>query len=204
MFDKRESLQLPGPVGELEVVINRPAQTARGIALVAHPHPLYGGTLDNKVVQTLANSFVDLDCVALRMNFRGVGKSAGQHDRGIGETEDMLTLAAYARREFGALPLFLAGFSFGCYVQTRVLQQLPAQQLVLIAPAVGRFEVGTVPANTLVIHGEVDETVPLAAVFDWARPQNLPVVVIPGADHFFHKRLQLIRNLIVSACRASA
>ena len=200
-FDKRETLLLAGPAGKLEVVINRPSSTPRGIALIAHPHPLYGGTLENKVVQTLASTFAELDCVALRMNFRGVGESQGKHDEGNGETDDMLFLADYAKREFGEVPIFLAGFSFGGFVQTRVATKLDISKLVLIAPAAGRFDVAEVKPDTLVIHGEQDDTVPLKAVMDWARPQNLPIVVIPGADHFFHKRLHLIKQLVSQACR---
>ena len=200
-FDKRESILLDGPVGKLEVVINRPDSTPRGIALIAHPHPLYGGTLDNKVAQTLASTFSELDCIALRMNFRGVGASEGKHDEGRGETDDFLFLADYAKREFGELPIFLAGFSFGGFVQTKVATQLAIRQMVLIAPAAGRFDVAEVKPDTLVIHGELDDTVPLKAILDWARPQNLPIVVIPGADHFFHKRLHLIKQLVVQACR---
>ncbi len=200
-FDKRESILLDGPAGKLEVVINRPDRTPRGIALIAHPHPLYGGTLDNKVAQTLASTFSELDCIALRMNFRGVGASEGKHDEGRGETDDFLFLADYAKREFGELPIFLAGFSFGGFVQTKVATQLAIRQMVLIAPAAGRFDVAEVKPDTLVIHGELDDTVPLKAILDWARPQNLPIVVIPGADHFFHKRLHLIKQLVVQACR---
>lgn len=200
-FDKRETVLLPGPAGKLEVVINRPSSAPRGIALIAHPHPLYGGTLDNKVTQTLASAFTELDCVALRMNFRGVGESEGKHDDGCGETEDMLLLADYAKREFGGLPIFLAGFSFGGFVQTRVATKLDIHKLVLIAPAAGRFDVAEVKPDTLVIHGELDETVPLKDIMDWARPQNLPIVVIPGADHFFHRRLHLIKQLVLTACR---
>lgn len=200
-FDKRETVLLAGAAGKLEVVINRPAQTPRGIALIAHPHPLYGGTLDNKVAQTLATTFAELGCVALRMNFRGVGQSEGKHDEGRGEAEDMLLVADYAKREFGELPIFLAGFSFGGFVQTKVATRLAIRQMVLVAPAAGRFDVAKVKTDTLVIHGEQDETVPLSAVMDWARPQNLPVVVVPGADHFFHRRLHLIKQLVTQVCR---
>ncbi|MDQ3259852.1 MAG: alpha/beta hydrolase [Burkholderiales bacterium] len=200
-FDKRETVLLPGPAGKLEVVINRPRGEARGIALIAHPHPLHGGTLDNKVVQTLASTFAELDCTAFRMNFRGIGQSEGTYDEGVGETDDMLFLADHAKRECGELPILLAGFSFGGFVQTRVATKLDIRKLVLIAPAVGRFDVAEVKPDTLVIHGELDETVPLKDVMDWARPQHLPIVVIPGADHFFHKRLQLIKQLVAQACR---
>ena len=200
-FDKRETVLLLGPAGKLEVVINRPRAAPRGIALIAHPHPLHGGTLDNKVVQTLASTFAELDCVALRMNFRGIGQSQGEYDEGSGETDDMLFLADYAKREFGELPIFLAGFSFGGFVQTRVATKLDIYKLILIAPAAGRFDVAEVKPDTLVIHGELDETVPLKDIMDWARPQHLPIVVIPGADHFFHRRLHLIKQLVSQACR---
>lgn len=200
-FDKRESVLLAGPAGKLEVVINRPRGAPRGIALIAHPHPLFGGTLDNKVVQTLASTFAEIDCVALRMNFRGVGQSEGKHDEGRGETDDMVFVADYAKREFGELPIFLAGFSFGGFVQTRVATKLEIRKLVLIAPAAGRFDVVEVKPDTLVIHGELDQTVPLQDIMDWARPQNLPIVIIPGADHFFHRRLHLIKQLVSQTCR---
>ena len=200
-LDQRETLLLDGAVGKIEVVINRPKSAPRGIALIAHPHPLFGGTLDNKVVQTLATTFTELDCVSVRMSFRGVGQSEGVHDEGRGETEDMLLVADFATQEYGDLPIFLAGFSFGGFVQTRVATRLTAKKMVLIAPAAGRFDVAQVAADTLVVHGEVDDTVPLQAVLDWARPQNLPIVVIPGADHFFHRRLHLIKQLVLTACR---
>jgi len=177
-----------------------PRGECRGIALVAHPHPLYGGTMDNKVVTTLAKTFSRLGLAAFRLNFRGVGQSAGEFDQGIGETGDMLALADHARRELGNLPILLAGFSFGGYVQTRVLEQVEAQRLVLVAPAVKRFEVGAVPADTLVIHGEQDEVVPLADVLDWARPQNLPLTVVPGAGHFFHGQLNLLARIVSDTC----
>ncbi len=208
-----ERVFIAGAAGKIEVVIDRPTgnarggihDAARGVALIAHPHPLHGGTLDNKVVQTLAKTFVELGYVSLRPNFRGVGASEGVHDEGNGETEDMLRIAAYARENFGDLPLVLAGFSFGAFVQTRVAKRLEPQRLVLVGLAVDRAfskpPAETVPADTLVIHGELDETVPLAAVFDWARPQELPIVVIPGADHFFHRRLHLIKSIVKSQWR---
>ena len=191
---------IDGPTGKLEAAATMPDSECRGIALVAHPHPLYGGTMDNKVVTTLAKTFSRLGLAAFRLNFRGVGQSAGEFDHGIGETGDMLALADHARRELGDLPILLAGFSFGGYVQTRVLEQVEAQRLVLVAPAVKRFEVGAVPADTLVIHGEQDEVVPLADVLDWARPQNLPLTVVPGAGHFFHGQLNLLARIVTDTC----
>lgn len=196
-----ENLLLDGPAGKIEVDVSDPGDSRRAIALIAHPHPLMGGTKDNKVVTTLARSFHALGCATLRPNFRGVGASAGVHDQGIAETDDLIAVAAYAKQRFGALPLICAGFSFGSYVQTRVVERLSAHQLVLVAPAVSRFQTGTVPAGTLVIHGEVDDVVPLSAVLDWARPQNLPVVVVPGGEHFFHGRLQVLQQIITQHWR---
>lgn len=196
----RHQLLIPGPAGTIDTLLNDPGETRRGIALIAHPHPLMGGTNENKVVQTLAKTFFALGHAALRPNFRGVGQSAGVHDNGIGETDDLLTVIRYAQEKFGELPITLAGFSFGSYVQTRVVKQIHAERLVLVAPAVSRFETGEVPEETLVIHGEVDDVVPLTSVFDWVRPQNLPVVVVPGSGHFFHGRLHTLDRLVSRYC----
>jgi len=196
-----ERIFIDGAAGRIETVLERPAGAPRGAALVAHPHPLYGGTHDNKVVHTLARTFVELGYVALRPNFRGVGASEGVHDEGRGETEDLLRVAAHVKEAFGDSPLVLAGFSFGAAVQTQVAQRVSPHRVVLVAVAVGRFPSETVPGGSIVIHGERDETVPLAKVFDWARPQELPVVVIPGADHFFHLRLNVIKNIVKGSWR---
>lgn len=195
-----------GAAGQLECALDLPdpEQFSRpiGLALVAHPHPLYGGTMDNKVAQTLARTFIALGYVAVRMNFRGVGKSEGVHDAGAGETDDMEILLAHMRRQYPDLPLALSGFSFGTFVQSQLQQRLiaqghPAERLALVGTAAGKWAMPQVPADTILIHGELDETIPLQQVFDWARPQDIPVIVIPGADHFFHRRLQHIKNLIV-------
>jgi alpha/beta superfamily hydrolase len=198
-----ERLFFEGDAGRIETAIDLPdaASPARGIAVVAHPHPLYGGTLDNKVAQTLARAFVELGYVALRPNFRGVGASDGVHDDGNGETDDLVKVAGHARERFGALPLALAGFSFGAFVQTRVARRLAPQRLALVALAVRRAGTEPVPSDTIMIHGERDETVPLADVLRWAEPQELPVTVIPGADHFFHRRLHIIRRIVKDAWR---
>jgi uncharacterized protein len=192
-----ERLTIDGPAGALETDLNDPGELRRGIAIVAHPNPVQGGTKDNKVVTTLAKTFFNLGYPVLRQNFRGVGASAGTFDRGIGETEDVLAVIRYAQQRFGELPLLLAGFSFGAFVQTRVAQTVAPSRLVLVGAAVNRFPAETVPEYTLVIHGEHDDVVPLSAVMDWARPQRLPVVVVPGGEHFFHGRLDLLSRILL-------
>ncbi len=182
-----------GAAGRIECAVDTPeGGAARGIALVAHPHPLFGGTLDNKVAQTLARAFVELGYEAWRPNFRGVGQSEGSHDEGRGELEDLLAVLEHA----GARRPALAGFSFGAALVAQAAQRIEAERLVLVGLAVNRLPVPKVAADTLVIHGEEDTTVPLADVFAWARPQDLPVVVIPGTDHFFHRRLGLLRAIV--------
>ena len=167
-----ENLLLDGPAGKIEVDVSDPGDSRRAIALIAHPHPLMGGTKDNKVVTTLARTFYALGFVALRPNFRGVGASTGIHDEGRGETADLIAVVRYAQEKYGQLPLTCAGFSFGSFVQTRVAKALKPDQLVLVAPAVNRFATEEVAAGALVIHGEVDDVVPLSAVLDWARPRT--------------------------------
>ena len=197
-------VMIDGPAGSIETDINDPGGARRGIALIAHPNPVQGGTKDNKVVTTLAKAFFALGHVVARPNFRGVGDSGGKHDEGRGETDDLLAVAAYLKRHYGDLPLVLAGFSFGGFVQTQVAKRLKPQRLVLVGPAVSRIRSGTVPCDTLVIHGERDDIVPLAAVLDWARPQDLPVVVVPGGEHFFHGRLNLLAEIVVRYFRRPA
>ena len=206
-MSRHEHILLDGPDGKIELFLEPHAAPA-GIALIAHPHPLFGGTADNKVVTTLAKAFRELGYITLRPSFRGVGGSEGAHDHGVAETEDLLAVHAYVRGRCGGdLPVFLAGFSFGAYVITRLAQRLaecgdPATQLVLVGTASGfieglrKYETAAVPADTIVIHGAKDETVPLPNVLAWAEPLDLPVIVIPGADHFFHRRLHLIRDII--------
>jgi alpha/beta superfamily hydrolase len=194
-------LMIDGPAGKIETDVNDPGEARRGIALIAHPNPVQGGTKDNKVVTTLAKAFYALRYVAARPNFRGVGASEGTHDEGRGETEDLLAVASHLKHAYGDLPLVLAGFSFGSFVQTRVAQRLKAERVVLVGPAVNRFRAETVPGDTLIIHGELDDVVPLSAVLDWARPQNLPVMVVPGGEHFFHGRLNLLSDIVFRAFR---
>lgn len=188
---------IDGPAGPLEVMQNITEAPPAGIALVTHPHSQQGGTLDNKVVQTLAKTFFALGYGVVRFNFRGVGASGGTFDEGDGETEDALAVLAHAQASLGnTLPIVLAGFSFGAFVQTRVAKRVTAQRLVLVGPAVRRFAVESVPADTIVIHGEEDDVVPLPDVFAWARPQELPVIVFPGCGHFFHGRLPQLQRVI--------
>ncbi|MBC5763465.1 alpha/beta hydrolase [Ramlibacter albus] len=201
-----ERFELAGPAGRLQCQRDRPEGETRGTAVIAHPHPLFGGTMDNKVVQTIARAFVQSGWTAVRFNFRGVGKSEGQHDDGNGEVDDLLAVVTGAAHD-GRLAL--AGFSFGSFVTVRALQSLwttrEIEHIVLVGTAASRFQVPPVPAEahvrTLVIHGEQDDTVPLASVMDWARPQSLPVTVVPGGEHFFHGQLPLLKNLVLRHLR---
>ncbi|PKO26734.1 MAG: alpha/beta hydrolase [Betaproteobacteria bacterium HGW-Betaproteobacteria-9] len=207
MNAQTEYLLQAGPAGVLEVAIDRPSGDPVGVAVLAHPHPLHGGTLSNKVVQTLARACVLAGWTAIRFNFRGVGRSEGTYDEGRGELADLLSVIE-AQAPSG--PLCLAGFSFGAFVTSHAASQLQAQReirrLVLVGTAASRFEVAPVPAElhprTLVIHGEQDDTVPLASVMAWARPQVLPVLVVPGGGHFFHGQLPLLRELVLRHLRA--
>jgi alpha/beta superfamily hydrolase len=208
MHRPSETVFVDGPVGPLQTLVDDP-EVLRGLALVAHPHPLFGGTNQNKVVYTLAHTLRDLGYVALRPNFRGVGKSPGIHDHGDGETEDLLAVLGYATKRWdplAMLPIVLAGFSFGAFVQTRVAKRLvddgrPAQRMVLVGLPAGLagnwpYQPEPIPSNSLLIHGNCDEVVPLDHVRAYAEPLGLSVSVIPDADHFFHGRLQMLRDII--------
>ena len=205
MNSQTERHLIAGPVGRIECAIDGPADGAplRGVAVIAHPHPLFGGTMDNKVAQTVARAFVLMGYRAVRFNFRGVGATEGTHDEGRGEADDMLAVIAVHR--VAGLPLALAGFSFGGYVTTLAAAQLTgadaAERLLLVGPSTQRATPAPVPADTVVIHGEADDVVPLASTLDWARPQNLPVTVMPGVGHFFHGQLPALRDLIVRSWR---
>lgn len=202
MIAQTEKITLDGMVGPLEAVRNRPAAAANGVAVVAHPHPLYGGTMHNKVVQTMTRALVQAGWEVIRFNFRGVGASVGEHDGGRGELQDLLAVVQQVAPQG---PLALAGFSFGAFVTTHAVQALWAperlQKIVLVGTAASRFDPAPVPAEaherTLVLHGEQDDTVPLASVLDWARPQVLPVTVVPGGEHFFHGQLPLLKSLVL-------
>jgi alpha/beta superfamily hydrolase len=206
MNPKTQRLMLNGAAVQIEALsdepILAPGMTPRGVAVIAHPHPLFGGTMDNKVVQTLARAFVQCGWRAVRFNFRGVGASQGAHDEGRGEADDLL---AVVQQCAPVGPLALAGFSFGSHVMCQALQSLwperRIEKLVFVGTAASRFSVAVLPPEaherTLVVHGELDDTVPLSAVMDWARPQVLPVTVIPGGSHFFHGQLPLLKSLVV-------
>jgi len=219
-------LQIPISIGFAQSKIELPERLMtdpefpiKGIAIVAHPHPLMGGTMENKVAVTLAKTLNQLGFITIRFNFRGVGKSTGVHDHGIGETQDLEEILAQARSsifwesipetqtypwvsQISTLPYVLAGFSFGTFVSSRFvasLQEDLPQRLILVGTACGKWDVPNVPANTIIIHGELDETILLSDVFEWARTQEFLVQVIPGADHFFHRKLHCIRQAIFSA-----
>lgn len=209
MNSRTRRFQVPGPAGAIEVLRDEPAGGAPplGTAVIAHPHPLFGGTMDNKVVQTLARAFVQSGWSAVRFNFRGVGATEGTHDEGRGELEDMLALIGAQAGE-GALSI--AGFSFGAYVANGAVQALwPSgriDKIVLVGTSAQKHQLPALPAQahdrTLVIHGEQDDTVALTAVLDWARPQSLPVTVVPGGGHFFHGQLPLLKSLVVRHLRS--
>ena len=213
MNSQTEKLSLTGGAGVVEALRDVPqladGQVSKGVAIIAHPHPLFGGTMDNKVVQTLARAFVQCGYTAVRFNFRGVGASAGEYDAGKAELQDLL---AVVQQVAPSGPIALAGFSFGAFVTSHALATLwpegRVEKAVLVGTAASRFDVAPVPPEahdrTLVIHGEADDTVELSAVMDWARPQILPVTVIPQVGHFFHGQLPLLKNLVVRHLQSQA
>lgn len=204
---------IPGTAGAIEIAEQIPT-TPTAVAVIAHPHPLYGGTMDNKVVTTLERAFREAGAATFRFNFRGVGATEGGHDEGRGETEDMWAVIEHARRVCAGLPLMLAGFSFGGAIATRASARAEFTRLVLVAPGFRRITgqgMGAAPdpgdpnlgapgrhnaANTVVIHGDLDETVPLSDSIAWATAREVPVVVIPGGEHFFHRKLHILREVV--------
>jgi hypothetical protein len=199
---KRSKLRIKSAMGHIETLINDPGESRCGLAFIAHPHPLHGGTMDNKVVLSLAQTCYEQGYVAVRPNFRGVGSSDGNYTGGIGETEDMLALIAFVRGHYATdLPIVLAGFSFGGYVQHRVAQQLSVRKLVLIGPAVNLYEFGNVPASTSVIHGVNDEIVPHAEAQVWAQNQGVHFHTINDTGHFFHGKLAELKSAVLTACQ---
>ena len=206
---RRETIA--GPAGAIECAVVEPVGAPRGGVVLCHPHPQFGGTMDNKVVQTLARAFVQLGYRAVRFNFRGVGGSGGAWDEGRGEIDDALAVVAAQRAAAPGLPLALGGFSFGAYVAAQAAARLaddlqhpaPVERLVLVGPATSRFTLpAAVAPDTVVIHGEADDVVPLAATLDWARPQGLPVIVLPGVGHFFHGQLTRLKDQVIQAWHA--
>jgi alpha/beta superfamily hydrolase len=212
---RTEILTFSGEAGPIECAFDRPAGQARGWALVLHPHPLHGGARDNKVVTTISRACVEHGMAALRPNFRGVGGSAGEFDKARGETADMLALVEQFQEQYPDLaqgPWLMAGFSFGTSVAAQLYSELAERslrtpdRLVLTGSAVERFRFREVkvPEDTLLIHGEADEVVPLSEAMDFARDQGLPMVVMPDAGHFFHGRLLVLRRLIQQSLLALA
>ncbi|ANN69067.1 alpha/beta hydrolase [Bordetella bronchialis] len=209
MTARTEILEFNGLAGRIDCAVDWPEGTPRGWALVLHPHPLHEGTRDNKVVTTVARACVQQGLVALRPDFRGVRASAGSFDKARGETADMQELVGQwleRQPELAATPWVLAGFSFGTAVAAQLDGALadggmprPAA-LILAGAAVWRFQFREValPEDTLIVHGEQDEVVPLQELFDWTRERSAPVVVIPGATHFFHGKLLLLRQLVLT------
>lgn len=191
---KRHKLRIPAPGGRMEVVIDDPGEQRKGLMLIAHPHPLQGGSLDNKVVHTLARAATDDGFVAVRPNFRGVGMSEGKYDHGIGEVEDMLAIMDFVSRNYPGLRWCLAGFSFGGYVQHQVARRIDSQCVLLVAPAVNLYAFGAPVPGTRIIHGDEDEIVPFADVQSWADQHHVPLAVIPGAGHFFHGKLAELKE----------
>lgn len=202
-----QKLFVTGPAGRLETVVMLPEEPPRGLAVVAHPHPLYQGSMDNKIVYILTRAFIEQQYITVKFNFRGVGASEGNYAEGKGEIEDVIAVTHAIREQYDTrsepLPLTLAGFSFGGAVQAHVAQQLKPSRLVMIAPSVERQQAPPVvdhARHILVIHGDQDTIIPLQSVLDWAAPQTLPVTVIPGAEHFFHGKLHVLKNIILQSC----
>ncbi len=202
-FSVSKSL-IAGAAGAIEVAAHvSDVRAPVAIAVVAHPHPLFGGTMDNKVATTLARALFDAGAATYRFNFRGIGKTEGVHDDGRGETADLLTVVAHASATHLGAPLWLAGFSFGAAVTLAASEQVTCEEMILVAPGFSRMSHwqnvrsgGVVPESTLLIHGEKDDTVPLVDSLNWARPRDIAVVVVPDADHFFHQRLHILRRIV--------
>jgi alpha/beta superfamily hydrolase len=188
-----------GPAGAIECAVDAPSTEPVGVAVICHPHPVHGGTMDNKVVITVARAFMQMGFRTVRFNFRGVGGSQGTWDEGAGEVDDALAVIAAHRRS--GERFMLAGFSFGAYVASQAAHRLPEdakpERMVLVGPSTQKQQMANVPADTIVVHGEIDDVVPLTATFDWARPQALPIIVLPGVGHFFHGQLNLLKNVLV-------
>jgi uncharacterized protein len=208
MNSQTERLSFLGAAGRMEALRDQPQGQSKGMAFICHPHPLFGGTMDNKVVQTMARAFVQEGWTALRFNFRGIGQSEGVYDEGRGEAQDLLGLVEQVAAPSSAVAL--AGFSFGSFVASHavahVTQKYDLQKIVMVGTAASRFVVQSIAPELherlLVVHGELDDTVALQSVMDWARPQLIPVTVVPGGGHFFHGQLPLLRQLVARHLRS--
>lgn len=203
MNRKTQYFFLNGAAGQLECALDLPEAEPKGVALVAHPHPLFGGTMENKVVQTLDRAFVACGYAVARMNFRGVGQSQGKHDEGRGETDDMAILLAHMKQLYPSLPIYLGGFSFGTYIQAQLQARMaangePPERMILVSATAGKWDPPSVPSNTILVHGEHDDVILLHDVLNWARPQDIPVIVIPGGDHLFNRKLHHLRQIVTA------
>lgn len=196
----RFKLRIDGPAGKIETVIDDPGPERKGLALVAHPHPLHGGSLDNKVVKIIADTLFELGYVTVRPNFRGVGQSEGEYDGGRGEVQDMLAVHQFVSARYPDIPLVLAGFSFGAYVQSVVSEQIPPAHLLLVGAPVDMFRMGEPPPHSIVIHGEHDEVAPTAATREWAERHGFAFGLVGDTDHFFHKKLPELKERILQLC----
>ena len=196
-----QRVSVDGPAGALEAILVDTCSEDSPFAVICHPHPLFGGTMENKVVTTLARACAAAAIPTLRFNFRGVGKSAGTYAEGIGEIADAAAVAAWGEQRWPARKLLLAGFSFGGYVALKLSQQLKPTLLITVAPAIEHFDVSSpaaLPAHWLLIQGEADEVVNPNAVIRWAQGR-IPaptLVLLPGVGHFFHGQLQRLRAIV--------
>lgn len=206
MNSKTVKESIVGSAGAIECALDLPADEPAGVAVICHPHPVHGGTMDNKVVITLARAFLQTGFRTVRFNFRGVAGSQGSWDEGVGEIDDALAVIAAHRRP--GERFMLGGFSFGAYVASEAAVRLPddvkPERMVLVGPSTQKQQMPNVPSDTIVVHGETDDVVPLAATFDWARPQALPVIVMPGVGHFFHGQITLLKNVLVGQLQRPA
>lgn len=210
---RNKTIVFQGQAGAIDCAVDWPAGTPRGWALVLHPNPVQGGTRDNKVVTTISRSCVQEGLVAVRPNFRGIGKSEGEFDDGVGETQDMLSVVEQFSRDYPDIASgkwVMGGFSFGTSIGAQLYSTLAEHQekvpdvVILAGPAIERFNFRAVelPDDTMLIHGELDDVVPLSETMDYARKAGLPVVVIPESGHFFHGKLIALRRLVEQRLKA--
>lgn len=199
------AIMIPGPAGELEAKVVGPKNNVpvKAVGIVCHPHPLHGGTMNNKVVTTLANTLRDLDLAVIRFNFRGIGKSTGHYDHAVGEVADLLAVITWVKQLCPDQTIWLAGFSFGSFIAAKVATQQTIAKLVLVAPPVNHFDFAHLPeftAPTYVVQGDLDEIVPAAEVYAWIQHLKNPpqLIQLPTATHFFHGHLGKLREALIS------